>query len=183
MALPGGVQFGGWEFPPPDVGGGIALVTWDSGAKVDEKESDGKNDARTTFKGSSPAKFEVELRWSGRATSTDDYAVRMLKDLSPRGPNAGKPWEFVAADQEIHNAFNAMVKTIRGPVRTAGQDEVTAKISCSSWVKPKATKSVAKTPKKAEPWAPQKEDPPKFNLVQDPPGGFADANTKPTVTP
>jgi hypothetical protein len=180
----GVVQIGSWRFPPAEGGEGVATVTWQGSAKLDEKESDGANDARTTFKGRQTGKAEIVFRWRGRtatgeATPTDVYAGKMLADISPRGPNAGKPFEIVAPDQEIHAAHNIIVKDLKGPIRPLGGGEVTATLSCSTWTRQKPGVAT-KTPQKAQPWSGTKGPSP-VTLVPDPPG-FGSA-TAPTVNP
>jgi len=178
---PGTVQLGTWVFPP--VGSeGIAVCSWTSSAKIDEKEGDGTNDARTTYKGRQVGVVKIALRWKEK-TPADEYAVKMLKDISPRGTSSGKPFEIVASDQDIHEAHSVIVKTIEGPVRTPGLGEASATITCSTWTKPTSYQrktAVTKTPASATSGG--KKSPSAVNLVADPPGFLNDA-TQPKVLP
>ncbi len=108
-AATGTVQIGTWRFPPPEDAQGVAVLKWSSGVKLDKKETDGKNDARTTFKGRQTGEVKITLRWkerdaSGATTKIDGYVTRMLVDLSPRGPNGGTPYEIVAKDRDPRRA-------------------------------------------------------------------------------
>lgn len=197
----GTVQIGSWRFPPPEDAQGVALLKWASSAKLDKKPTDGKNDARTTFKGRETGEVKITLKWkdidaTGAATKIDDYATRMLADLSPRGPNAGTPYELVAKDQEIHAAHNVIAEKLEGPDRAPGV-EATAILSCSTWTKDTSKPVVAKTPDAAKAWSGKRGSVPGLNLpkgtrfdpaptklvAEDGGGGFADPATAPRIKP
>jgi len=149
----GVIVLGDWTFPGPP-GNGVAIVRPTSSVKVDKREADGQDDATTTTKGRKTGEIEVEFRWAdedGDPTGADAYAVRMLYDISPRGPKSGKPFEWVADDQEIHAAYSVIVETLKGPIRVPGA-EATATATMSTWVKRKPAQLVTKTPDAAQPW-------------------------------
>jgi hypothetical protein len=150
----GAIAIGDWPYPGA-MGGGVAIPKPTSAAKIDKKESDGQDDGRTTFKGKKVGEIEIEFRWEdtkGDPTGVNFYTTAMLADISPRGPKAGKSFEWVDDDQDIHKAYSIVVETLKGPIRPPGSGEATATLSCSTWVKPKPAQPVAKTPDKAEPW-------------------------------
>lgn len=151
MARPGVVQIGEWKWPAKGVEG-YAVVGWESSGKVDEKESDGKNDARATWKGRKVGAVTITLTWK-ETDVADAAASAMLTALSPRGPGGGKPFEIVAADQEIHNAHSILVTKLVGPKRTPGSGQTSADITADTWSKPSAPAGgKGKTPDAAVAW-------------------------------
>jgi hypothetical protein len=151
MARPGVVQVGAWKWPAKDVEG-LAVVKWKSSGKVDQKESDGKDDARTTWKGRKTGDVSITITWK-ETDAADAAATAMLTALSPRGPNSGLPFELVAADQGIHNAHSIIVTDLAGPNRTPGSGQATADITASTWSKPSAPAGgKGKTPDAAVEW-------------------------------
>lgn len=187
------VQMRGFKWPPPG-GGGVVTLTFKSGQKLDKKESDGKDDARVTFKGRKACEIKITMTWVAPRVikgerffaEADDAATEMLKAISPRGPNAGTAWEFAvtgdAADAaRIHDVRSIMVDDIDGPNTTPGSGLKTATITASSWTKPTATTGKAKTPDKAEPWS--KNTTTKIGTNGNVVGGFSDDDEKPKVNP
>lgn len=165
---------------------GSVLIAYKSSAEFDKKKADGKNDARTTFKGRKVGEVSITITWkidkaaAGAKGPIDSYVRDLLADISPRGPNAGKSWTWTEDDQTIHNANDITIDDI-DTKRPPGTGSGTATIKASTWTKPPPTPSVVKTPTKPEPWSPG-QGPPLTVLVPDPPGFLNDA-TKPKVTP
>lgn len=153
---PGFCTIGTWQFPPTS-GSCTVLVSIEAEGKVDEKEADGKDDATTTWKGRKPASVKISLswrafNWQGQTPANVDIRAA-LKDLSPRGMNGGKAWEFTHCDAEVHGVLSIIIKKISGPKWELGSDKVTADIEAASWVKPAPKDTgAAKTPASASPW-------------------------------
>jgi hypothetical protein len=61
----------------------------------------------------------LKLMWrrdkdpGGEPGPIDSFVRRMLDDISPEGPNAGKRWPWAEADQGIHYVREAVVKHVQ----------------------------------------------------------------------
>lgn len=159
MSDPGYVKLGQWEFPPADAPRVKVVVEITGKAKIDKKESDGKDDAKTTFKGKSPAEGKVTFSWPEwepliGQTPEDVYMRKALRELNPRGPKAGEPWELTHVDAELFDVDSFMFEQL-SLKRADGTNQITAELSSASWVKPKATAQgagKAKTPVDPNAW-------------------------------
>jgi hypothetical protein len=163
MSDPNFVKLGEWGFPSQDAPRVKVVVEISRKAKVDKKESDGKNDAKTTFKGKSPADVKVTFTWPewmpaetapfGK-TPEDVYVRKALRELNPGGPKGGQPWELTHVDAELFDVASVLFESLTVK-RTEGTNQITAELSGASWVKPAATaagKGAAKTPDRANEW-------------------------------
>ena len=183
----------GFKWPPPG-SGGVVVVTFKGGQKLDKKEADGKDDARVSAKGRKLCDIKIAMTWivprviAGERFfgEAEDTANTMLKAISPRGPNAGMAWEFTVTGEsaetaKIHDVRSVMIDDIEGPNPSPGSGLKTATITASSWTKPTATAGKAKTPDKAEPWS--KNTTTKIGTNGNVVGGFSDDDEKPRVNP
>lgn len=156
MSASGSVKFGSEVQFPTNAGNCIVVVKFTSKGKVDKKEADGKDDAHTTWKGRAPAEIEINLSWK-EIEPTDQEVCDALYQISPRGPNSGKAWDFTVGDgrdAKIHNAPRVVIEDLDGPVRSPGKGEATAKIKCSSWTQPTQANGPGKatTPTDPQKW-------------------------------
>lgn len=184
MPRPGTIAVGDWHWPPltgPAAGMGKALITYKSSAKIDLKESDGQDDGRTTFKGKKPAEGTIEIYFvdDPRIPEIHKAAMDMIRALSPRGPNAGKPWELSAPRQSAHYISAIEIKDLDGPNDQFGSNELVAKFTWASWSPPKpSTKGKGATPKVPYKWHAE----PKGKTPAPTPTGFG-SPTAPKVKP
>ncbi len=143
--LPKGyVQIGDFELGVGTVNRCVVVIKPKSDSKVDKKEADGKKGAVTTWKGAKPSQWDLELTWNVRDGIVEDEEndtriEDILAELSPVGPNPGKPRQFASRRARIHATENVIVENIDGPDDKPGTSEVTAKLKLSSWTKPEAT--------------------------------------------
>jgi hypothetical protein len=122
----------------------IVVLKPKSAGKVDKKQADGKSDAATTWKGAKPAEWEAEISWNNRdgieADEENDARIEeILYQLSPRGPNPGKAWEFASKRSRIHGTSQVGIEDVEGPEDAPGSSEVKAKIKFASWAAPSET--------------------------------------------
>jgi hypothetical protein len=186
MPRPGTIACGEWHWPPisgPAAGQGFALITYKSSAKVDEKESDGQDDGRTTFKGKKPASGTIEIHFvdDPRYPEIHAAAMELIRAWSPRGPNAGKPWELSAPRASAHYISAIVFKDLDGPNDEPGSNKLVAKFAWSSWVKPTAKgRGKGATPATPYKWHPE----PKGAAPAPPATGFGSGSTtKPKAKP
>lgn len=140
--LPAGyLQIGPYEFGDGVPARCVVVVKPKSDSKIDKKEADGKSGAVTTWKGAKPSEWEVELTWNGSDLDADAAIEEILYQLSPVGPNQGKPWQFATKRARIHGTDNVIVENVDGPNDKPGSDQVDAKLKLTSWKKPAATAS------------------------------------------
>lgn len=133
------IKLGQWEFPSPDAPRVKVVVEFSGKGKVDKKESDGKSDAKTTWKGRAPCDVKITLTWPewdwNGQTVEDVYVRRALKELNPRGPKGGEPWEVTHIDAELFDVAAVMFESM--PLkRTEATSQLVAELSGASWVKP-----------------------------------------------
>lgn len=150
----GVVSIGKWTYPPPVVGGGVAVVDPSGGAKIEKKTSKGKSNAVSSFSGKEVGDVKITLTWAEKHPA-NAYTVQMLTDLSPRGPNAGDPQDFNSDDAAVHQISSIIIEKIDGPKRAPGTGQATAEITATSWTKPAAVPAAAnaaKTPTTADQW-------------------------------
>ena len=157
---PGAFTLGPNNYPPIAGGCSPATISIKAAGKVDKKESDGKNDARVTWKGRKAADIRISFTWkedgdiNGNPGPIETAVEAFLLEISPRGANGGKTWDFNALDAKKHKISSMMVEEIETK-RTPGTGMATCDISGASWVKPKAVaggKGTGKTPDAAAGW-------------------------------
>lgn len=133
------VQIGDFELGDGTPARCVLTIKPKSDSKVDKKEADGKSGAVTTWKGAKPVDWEVEIAWIRRNELAHETIVEILYQVSPSGPNPGKPQQFSHRYARIHGTDNVIVENVDGPNDKPGSDEVTAKLKLTSWKKPAAT--------------------------------------------
>lgn len=129
---------------PPKSGRCKLHVKYKSKAKLHKAAGSGKSDAKITFTGKEVGDVEITIKWADLDPTAGDMEQALLA-LSPRGPNAGKAWEWTERWAGIHDAASVIVEELEGPEPTEGTDELTAKIKCSTWTKPSASGAGAGT--------------------------------------
>lgn len=138
----------------------IVIAKPKSDSKVDKKEADGKNGAVTTWKGAKPSQWEIDLSWNRSDVAADAAIEEILYQVSPVGPNPGKPWTWSSRRARIHGTDTVIVENVDGPDDEPGTDLVKAKLKATSWKKSTATtQGQGKADTDDDP-AGEKDDPP-----------------------
>lgn len=192
--LPAGyIRFGEHELGPTCAARCLVVLKPKSAGKVDKKESDGKSDAVTTWKGAKPAEWEATVTWNNRSGILEDEEndariEEILYQLSPRGPNPGQAWEFASKRSRIHGTQQAGIEEVEGPEDKPGSSEVSAKIKFASWSAPNKTaqgQGKADTADKADNSQPRDPDAPAPAKTPQPasPAIPRTAKKSPTVKP
>lgn len=148
----GTFSVGTWKWSPRY--GNVSIKYASKGDWKDVK-ADGRNDSRKTWLGRKNA--EISLTLESKDDSAYDgpieaYVANMVGDLSPRGPNGGKPFAWVEADQYMHNVSDVTVDDIETE-RSPGTGKLITKMKLSSWVKPPPGPVVTKTPAVSGQWS------------------------------
>lgn len=141
------IALGNLVFPAlPD--SGVATIEITQEIKVDEKEAQGKDDAKVTIKGLKPSDIKVHLQWFNRI---DKQTMDFLREISPRNKkNSGKPFQLVHPDAKSASISDVIVKKI-GPIkREPGTNS--CDLEMVSWIK-KPTGSGSKTPTDPMQWS------------------------------
>jgi hypothetical protein len=173
----------------------LVTIKAKSKGKVDNKESDGKSDAVSTWKGASPCDLDIDISWNNRpgieADSLNDASIEgILAVLSPRGPSPGQPWECAFNRANAHGVSQIVIEELDGPTDEPGTSLVKAKLKASSWAEPDKTakgQGAAKTPEEADktdpPTATAKKNPGDVDLPPGKPWSQKDVKQTPGVEP
>jgi hypothetical protein len=180
-------QFGGSTSAPDDAGvvlppasGGCKVtVKYGSKIKTQKANGSGKDDAKITVTGKEVGSVKITVKWLDLGPFSDDVEASLLQ-LSPRGPNSGKPWAWTERFAGIHAAANVIVEDLEGPDPIEGTDEMQATITCSTWTKPtNSGAGTGSTPTDPQKWT-------GGNPVQNGPQGLhvgADGKVSPGAAP
>jgi hypothetical protein len=134
--LPRGyVQIGAYEFGVGAVGPTsqcVVTIKPTSKGKVDEKNAQGKDDAKTTWQGKEPADLEIEIQWNSARDDVDQAIEEQLFQLSPRGPNGGQTQTIAGRRLRVHATTTILVKEMEGPEDKPGTTLVSCKMKVAS---------------------------------------------------
>ena len=131
----GYLQLGTHEFgpgAPSDAARCVVTLKPKSKGKVDKKNAQGKDDAKTTWQGKDPADLEIEISWNSNDTAADAAIEDRLSDLNPRGPNGGKTLMIAARRLRIHAIDTIIIEEMDGPEDKPGTSLVSCKIKAAS---------------------------------------------------
>ena len=158
--MDGEFALGGWKWTAFY---GSVAITYKSSGELKHVKAQGKDDSRDTWLGRNTGKVKITISWKqdtvpptenidGRGPISS-FVHDFLADIDPRGPNGGKPFQFVEDDADISVITSVIIEDLER-TKTPGSQLRTATISASTWVKPAPQPAVTATPKKDEPWSP-----------------------------